>query len=125
MCAYLTNDGGGHCYYHTDSDLLQEVSLKGLKELIARKQSFLRKCEYERKRDPHPGVLIDAEMRAANGVTQSPSQAATSRLGDRARRVGGGGVTTSRGATYLPPIDLESAKKWRAVRDLNPRPSDP
>jgi hypothetical protein len=28
-------------------------------------------------------------------------------------------------ATYLPPIHSSRGKNWRAVRDLNPRPSDP
>jgi hypothetical protein len=37
MCAYLQDDGGGSCYYHTDSDLLQQVTLDQLKEKIAKK----------------------------------------------------------------------------------------
>jgi hypothetical protein len=52
LCLYLENDGGGHCYYHTDSELLQELTFDQLKERIARKKHWLGCCEQDRACGP-------------------------------------------------------------------------
>jgi len=60
VCAYLENDGGRQRFYYHDGDLLQELGLRGVRELIAQKRSFLRACERERRATGRRTDLVTA-----------------------------------------------------------------